>query len=80
MFTENVDIVYAIFLTMIIGSVAMLLIEFYGLRWFAALLNILNIISYLVYFYFVSLSIRNRKPHIRRMDSTAFWCFRICFS
>ncbi|MCG1013086.1 tripartite tricarboxylate transporter permease [Tepidanaerobacter sp. GT38] len=40
MFTENVDIVYAIFLTMIIGSVAMLLIEFYGLRWFAALLNI----------------------------------------
>ncbi len=40
MFTQNIDIVYAIFLTMIIGSIAMLLIEFYGLRWFAALLNV----------------------------------------
>ncbi len=40
MFTEHVDIVYAIFLTMIIGSFAMLFIEFYGLRGFAALLKI----------------------------------------
>ncbi|MDF2890304.1 MAG: Tat pathway signal protein [Clostridia bacterium] len=40
MFTEHVDIVYAIFLTMIIGAVAMLFIEFYGLRVFAALLKI----------------------------------------
>jgi putative tricarboxylic transport membrane protein len=40
MFTEHVDIVYAIFLTMIIGAIAMLFIEFYGLRVFAALLKI----------------------------------------
>ncbi len=40
MFTQNVDIVYAIFLTMIIGAFSMLFIEFYGLRGFAALLKI----------------------------------------
>jgi putative tricarboxylic transport membrane protein len=40
MFTQNVDIVYAIFITMIVGAVAMLFIEFYGLRVFAALLKI----------------------------------------
>lgn len=40
MFTQNVDVVYAIFLTMIIGAFAMLFIEFYGLRVFAALLKI----------------------------------------
>ena len=40
MFIQNVDIVYSIFITMIIGSIAMLLIEFYGLRGFVALLKI----------------------------------------
>jgi len=40
MFVQNVDIVYAIFITMIIGSIAMLFIEFYGLRGFVALLKI----------------------------------------
>ncbi|HHW03056.1 MAG TPA: Tat pathway signal protein [Thermoanaerobacterales bacterium] len=40
MFKEHVDMVYAIFLTMIIGSFAMLFIEFYGLRVFAAMLKI----------------------------------------
>lgn len=40
MFIQNVDIVYSIFITMIIGSIAMLFIEFYGLRGFVALLKI----------------------------------------
>ena len=40
MFTQNVDIVYSIFLTMLIGSFLMLLLEFYGLRAFVSLLKI----------------------------------------
>ncbi|SNS04468.1 putative tricarboxylic transport membrane protein [Anaerovirgula multivorans] len=40
MFIQNVDVVYSIFITMILGSIAMLLIEFYGLRGFVALLKI----------------------------------------
>jgi putative tricarboxylic transport membrane protein len=40
MFTTNVDIVYAIFLTMILGSIIMLFVEFYGLRGFALFLKI----------------------------------------
>ncbi|MCI1966457.1 MAG: tripartite tricarboxylate transporter permease [Oscillospiraceae bacterium] len=40
MFTQNVDIVYSIFLTMIFGAIAMLFIEFYGLRIFVKLLKI----------------------------------------
>lgn len=40
MFTEHADIVYSIFLTMIIASVVMLFMEFYGLRIFAKLLAV----------------------------------------
>ena len=40
MFTSNVDIVYSVFLTMIIGTIIMLFMEFYGLRLFALLLGI----------------------------------------
>lgn len=40
MFTTNVDIVYAVFVTMIIGSIVMLFMEFYGLRAFAAILGV----------------------------------------
>lgn len=40
MFLQNVDIVYSIFITMLIGAVAMLFIEFYGLRGFVRLLKI----------------------------------------
>lgn len=40
MFTINVDIVYSVFLTMIVGSIIMLIIEFYGLRIFAAILGV----------------------------------------
>jgi putative tricarboxylic transport membrane protein len=40
MFTQHIEVVYAIFLTMITGSIAMLLIQFYGLRGFIALLKI----------------------------------------
>lgn len=40
MFKEHGDIVYAIFLTMLIGSFVMLFMEFYGLRLFAKLLAI----------------------------------------
>ncbi|OCN00361.1 Tat pathway signal protein [Clostridium sp. W14A] len=40
MFTQHVDIVYSIFLTLIFGAVAMLFIEFYGLRIFVKLLKI----------------------------------------
>ncbi len=40
MFSEHVDIVYAVFLTMIIGTIIMLFMEFYGLRLFALLLGI----------------------------------------
>lgn len=40
MFTQNVDIVYSIFITMMVGSILMLFIEFYGLRGFVALLKI----------------------------------------
>ena len=40
MFTEHVDIVYAVFLAMIVCSILMLLLEFYGLRAFVALLKI----------------------------------------
>jgi Uncharacterized protein conserved in bacteria len=40
MFTQNVDIVYSVFLTMLVGSVLMLILEFGGLRGFAAILNV----------------------------------------
>lgn len=40
MFTEHTDVVYSIFITMIIGSFVMLIMEFYGLRLFAKLLAI----------------------------------------
>ena len=40
MFTEHADIVYSIFLTMIVASVVMLFMEFYGLRVFAKLLAV----------------------------------------
>lgn len=40
MFTEHTDVVYSIFITMLIGSCVMLVMEFYGLRVFAKLLSI----------------------------------------
>lgn len=40
MFTQNVDIVYSIFITMMIGSLIMLIVEFYGLPFFTSLLKI----------------------------------------
>ena len=40
MFTEHTDVVYSIFITMLIGSCVMLVMEFYGLRIFAKLLSI----------------------------------------
>lgn len=40
MFTQHIDIVYTVFLTMIIGSIIMLIVEFYGLRIFAAILGV----------------------------------------
>lgn len=40
MFTQNVDIVYGIFIALLISAVLMLLIEFYGLRAFVALLKL----------------------------------------
>ncbi|WFA08537.1 tripartite tricarboxylate transporter permease [Tissierella sp. Yu-01] len=63
MFTQNVDIVYSIFITMIVGSILMLLIEFYGLRGFVALLKINK--AYLLPAIFVfctigSIGLRNR--------------------
>jgi len=42
MFTQNVDIVYGIFIALLISALMMLLIEFYGLRVFAALLKVPN--------------------------------------
>ncbi len=40
MFTQHTDVVYSIFITMIIASVVMLFMEFYGLRGFAKLLAV----------------------------------------
>jgi len=40
LFTEHVDLVYSIFIAMILSSIAMLLIEFYGLRVFSRLLGL----------------------------------------
>ena len=40
MFTQHVDIVYSVFLAMLVGSILMLLLEFYGLRVFVSLLRI----------------------------------------
>ncbi|MBQ9299538.1 MAG: tripartite tricarboxylate transporter permease, partial [Clostridia bacterium] len=40
LFTEHVDLVYSVFIAMIIASVFMLVIEFYGLRGFAKLLGL----------------------------------------
>ena len=40
LFTEHVDLVYSIFIAMILASVFMLVIEFYGLRIFAKLLGL----------------------------------------
>ena len=40
MFKQNVDIVYSIFITMLLGALAMLFIEFFGLRIFVKLLKI----------------------------------------
>lgn len=40
MFTEHTDVVYSIFITMLVGSCVMLVMEFYGLRLFARLLAI----------------------------------------
>lgn len=40
LFVQNVDLVYSIFIAMVIASVLMLLIEFYGLRVFAKLLSL----------------------------------------
>lgn len=40
MFTEHADVVYSVFITMLVASVVMLFMEFYGLRIFAKLLAI----------------------------------------
>lgn len=40
LFTENVELVYAIFAAMILASILMLVLEFFGLRGFAKLLGI----------------------------------------
>ncbi|KGQ62837.1 tripartite tricarboxylate transporter permease [Gallibacterium anatis] len=40
MFTENVGIVYAIFSAMIVGSIVMFIMEFYGLKLFTKILDV----------------------------------------
>ena len=40
MFTEHADVVYSVFITMLVATVVMLFMEFYGLRVFAKLLAI----------------------------------------
>ncbi|NDL67370.1 tripartite tricarboxylate transporter permease [Anaerotalea alkaliphila] len=40
LFTNNATLVYTIFIAMIVSSVAMLILEFYGLRIFSQLLNV----------------------------------------
>ncbi|MCH3917047.1 MAG: tripartite tricarboxylate transporter permease [Spirochaetia bacterium] len=40
MFTQNVDVVYGIFVALIVAAILMLIVEFYGLRIFSQVLNV----------------------------------------